>query len=129
MGQERIVTFPGEAVPTWEAISELLGIRGFAVTLRMIDGELAFPDEKPSDHWSELRVGTTQGMVTVRHSPSQVRLVTWGNADAEMLRAWNALAWAYAQAGQGRITTEDGSLTVNEFLATADLPPAVRKSI
>ncbi len=127
MGQERLVTFLRESGPTWEAISELLGGCGFAVSLRMIDGELAFPDEKPSDHWSELRVGTPHGMITVRRSPSQVRLVTWGNADAGMIYAWNALAWAYAEAGQGHVTTEKGSLTALEFRTAVDLPSEWRK--
>jgi hypothetical protein len=127
MGQERLVTFPRESVPTWEAVSELLTTCGFAVTLRMIDGELAFPDEKPSDHWNELRVGMPQGMVTVRRSPGQVRLVTWGNADAGMIQAWDALAWAYAAAGQGHVTTEDGSLTAGEFHVKVNLPPELRK--
>jgi hypothetical protein len=127
MGQERIVTFPRESVPTWEAISELLTTCGFAVTLRMIDGELAFPDEKPSDHWNELRVGTPQGMITAVRKPGQVRLVTWGNADAAMIEAWNALAWAYAECGQGRVTTEDGSLTPLEFHVKVQLPATYRK--
>ena len=61
----------------------------------MVDGELRLPEEEVPTVWQELRVGTPQGMVTVRREPDRVRLVTWGNADAAMLQAWNALAWAF----------------------------------
>jgi hypothetical protein len=123
MGQERVVTFAGGAVPPWPPVGELLTSSGFAVQMRMIDGELAFPDEQPPEAWSELRVGTAQGMVTVRRETDRVRLVTWGNADAAMLQAWNALAWAFAEAGGGRV---DGQAP-DDFRSQADLPPALRR--
>jgi hypothetical protein len=126
MGQERIVTFAGGAVPSWERVSTLLAGAGFAPQLRMIDGQLAFPDEQPPEAWAELRVGTPQGMITVRREPDRVRLVTWGNADAAMLQAWNALAWAFAEAGAGRVLDGEMSRPPGEFRHLADLPAVLR---
>ena len=126
MGQERVVTFVGGAVPAWQRVAERLTGSGFPVQMRMIDGQLAFPDEQPPESWAELRVGTPQGMVTVRREPDRVRLVTWGNADAAMLQAWNALAWAFAEAGGGRVEGAEGVLSADEFRRQADLPSALR---
>ena len=124
MGQERVVTFAGGAVPAWQRVGDLLTRSGFPVQLRMIDGQLAFPDEQPSDAWAELRVGTPQGMITIRREPDRVRLVTWGNADATMLQAWNALAWAFAEAGGRRV---DGTLAPDEFKGFVALDSTVGK--
>jgi hypothetical protein len=126
MGQERVVTFVGGTVPAWERVAELLTRSGFPAQMRMIDGQLAFPDEQPPESWAELRVGTPQGMVTVRREPDRVRLVTWGNADAALLQAWNALAWAFAEAGGGRVAGEKDALSAGDFRRQTDLPPALR---
>jgi hypothetical protein len=123
---DRAVTFAGGAVPGWERVQELLTRSGFPVQLRMIDGQLAFPDEEPPESWAELRVGTPQGMVTVRREPGRVSLVTWGNADAAMLQAWHALTWAFAEAGGGRVETPEGALSADEFRRQADLPTPLR---
>jgi hypothetical protein len=122
MGQERVVTFAGGVVPPWPSVGELLTRSGFPVQMRMIDGQLAFPDEQPPESWAELRVGTSQGMVTIRRVADRVRLVTWGNADAAMVQAWNALAWAFAELGGGRV---DGQ-SPDEFRRQADLPASLR---
>lgn len=126
MGMEQTVTFAGGSVPAWPAVHELLHQRGFPVQVRMIDGALAFPDEAPPESWRELRLGTPQGMVTVRRQPAQVVLVTWGNADAGLRQAWNALAWAFAETGAGQIDTPQGPLTPAAFQGTADLPVGLR---
>jgi hypothetical protein len=127
MGQERIVTFSSEPVPEWPRVAQLLSRCSFPVLLRMIDGQLAFPDEQPPESWGELRIGTPQGMITVRREPDRVRLVTWGNADAAMLQAWNALAWAFAEAGGGRVEDAAGPLSADEFRRSADLPQVLHK--
>jgi hypothetical protein len=93
----------------------------------MIDGELAFPDEEPSENWRELRLGTSDGLViTVQRQPDRVMLVVWGNADAALLQAWNALTWAFAEAANGQISTADGPQTPEEYRNSVDLPAAVR---
>jgi hypothetical protein len=122
---DQTVTFAGEP-PAWPAARDLLAARGLPVQTRMIDGELAFPDEEPPAEWRELRVGTPQGMVTLRREAGRIVCVTWGNADAALRQAWNALAWACAAAGGGRVETSDGPLTAEEFQRRAELPEGLR---
>jgi hypothetical protein len=82
----------------------------------MIDGELAFPDEEPAEHWRELRLGMPEGLVvTARREPDRVVLVVWGNADARLVQFWNALTWAFAEAGHGQIRTAEGVYPPAEF--------------
>jgi DNA-binding transcriptional regulator YdaS (Cro superfamily) len=85
-------------VPSWPTIRDRLAARGCPAQMRMIDGQLAFPDEEPPLDWHELRIGTPDGMVTVRREEAGVTVVTWGNADATMQRAWNAVAAAFGEA-------------------------------
>jgi hypothetical protein len=107
-------------------VRDLLARRGFPAQVRMIDGELAFPDEEPAANWRELRLGTPQGMVTVRREGDRLVFVTWGNADAALTQAWNALAWAFAAAGGGQIVTPGGAWSVADFERQADLPATLR---
>jgi hypothetical protein len=125
MGMEQTVTFPAGA-PDWPAVGGLLGRSGFPVQLRMIDGALSFPDEVPAATWRELRLGTPLGMVTVRRDGDRVTLVTWGNADAGLRQAWNALAWAFAAAGNGQVQTDAGPQGAADYRRAADLPPELR---
>jgi hypothetical protein len=125
MGMDQAVTFP-QSIPTWHAVQELLTGRGYPVQMRMIDGELAFPDEAPPDTWRELRIGTPQGMVTVRRDGPRLVFVTWGNADAEMRQAWNALTWAFAEVGGGQTQTAAGTLSARDFLQHAEVPAVLR---
>jgi hypothetical protein len=125
MGMDQTVTFAAD-VPAWPAVRGLLARGGFPVELRMIDGELAFPDEEPPEAWRELRLGTPQGMVTVRRDAGRVVCVTWGNADAALREAWNAAAWAFAEAGGGRVQTAAGPEDAAAFRAHAEFPAALR---
>src|SRR6476659_1245761 len=102
MGMEHRVTFPG-GVPRWQKIVDFLGQRGFPLQVRMIDNELAMPEEQPADAWRELRVGTPAGMITLRRAGAAIDVVTWGNADDNMRKAWNGLAWALAEVGKGKV--------------------------
>lgn len=122
MGMDQSVTFASGQVPPYPAVSALLAQRGFPVQMRMIDGNLAFPDEVPEDNWREIRLGTPQGMVTDRREPGRVVCVTWGNADAALLQAWNAVVWAFAAAGDGQIIAPDGTRRASEYERLADLP-------
>ena len=121
MGMDQRVTFTADKTPTWDQLARFLAARQYPLQLRMIDGELAFPDEMPTDSWRELRVSTPGGMVTLRREPDGVTLVTWGNADAKMQQAWNTLAWALAHLSGGAV----GSATSDEFRKTAALPDTV----
>jgi hypothetical protein len=123
MGMDQAVQFEeGTAIPAWAAVRDLLGTYGFPVQARMFDGQLAFPDELPPPDWNDLRLATPLGMVTVRREPGRVVLVTWGNADAALRQAWNAVTWAYARAGGGTVLSASGSHSAEEFRATAELP-------
>jgi hypothetical protein len=84
----------------------------------MIDGQLAFPEEEPAEPWHELRVASTDGMVTLRRGGSQVDVVVWGNALPTLLDLWNKLAWAFCETGHGTIMTAEGvSLSADAFRA------------
>jgi hypothetical protein len=126
MGMEQTVTFAAADPPGWPTVRDLLARRGYPVQVRMIDGQLAFPDEEPPAEWRELRLGTPQGMVTLRRGPGRIDFVTWGNADQELRQAWNALAWAFAEAGSGAIETPSGPVDAATFQRTADLPPPLK---
>jgi hypothetical protein len=126
---EQTVSFAARAIPNWVAVRELLAGKGFPVQMRMIDGELAFPDEEVSEPWRELRVGTPQGMVTLRRDADRVVCVTWGNADPGLREAWNALAWAFAAAGGGHVQAAEGPLDAETFQRRAELPAVLRPGV
>lgn len=104
MGMDQTVTFAGEP-PTWPAVRDLLASRGVHVQMRMIDGQLAFPDEEPAGPWQELRVASEAGMVTLRRVGNSVQVIIWGNADPALQQLWNALTCALAEAGNGKVQT------------------------
>ena len=124
MGMERAVNYR-TTPPAWTAARDLLAAHGYLLQMRMIDGQLAFPDEQPPDAWRELRVSTPQGMVTIRREANRLVFVTWGNAEAGLRQAWNALAWAFAVAGGGQIETEVGLVNADDFQRRAELPPGI----
>ena len=126
MGLEQTVTFARGAIPAWAVVGDLLARRGFPVHVRMIDGELALPDEEPPEGWRELRLGTPQGMVTVRRDGARLAFVTWGNADDAMRQAWNALVWAFAAVGSGQIETSQGMLDASTYRERMEMPSALR---
>src|SRR5437588_9759339 len=115
MGIEHIVTFPAGSPPSWLAARDLLASHGFPVQVRMIDGELAFPDEEPPENGRELRLATPKGMITVNRDGDRLVLVVWGNADPELIQAWKALTWTFAEAGNGAIHTADGLQSAAEY--------------
>src|SRR6516164_2151443 len=124
MGMERAVNYR-TTPPAWTAARDLLAAHGYPLQMRMIDGQLAFPDEQPPDAWRELRVGTPQGMVTLRREGDGIRVVTWGNAEGPLRQAWNALTWGLAAACTGTIHDQQESMSAEEFTRSADLPAAL----
>lgn len=126
MGMDLQVAFGDRPTPAWPRVRDLLARLGLTLPLRMIDGQLAFPDEEPAESWRELRVATPYGMLTLRRSADGVAVVAWGNADANLRQDWNALAWAFAEAGGGTIQTVGGALDAATFRRTAELAPAIR---
>jgi len=122
VGMEQRVTFDGRAIPSWETVRNLLTSLGYSLQIRMIDGQLAFPDEQPSADWREFRVAAGGGMVTLRRTGDGITFVTWGNADTAQRQLWNAVTWAFAEAGGGTIATEQGFVDAATFRRAADLP-------
>ena len=62
-----------------------------------------------------MRLGTSGGMITLRRTANAVSVVTWENADPGMRDAWNAVTWAFAKAGNGRVMHADGPLSADDF--------------
>jgi hypothetical protein len=102
MGLQRDVSFTGE-MPSWSDVSNRLAAAGLSVTVRMIDGLPAFPDEVPEPGWQELRLSTPGGMVTLRGSTSCLSVVVWGNADAQLLRERDIIATTIAEMTGGTV--------------------------
>jgi hypothetical protein len=73
-----------------------LAANGTPAQMRMIDGQLAFPDEEPLADWRELRVALDGIMVTIRRGAEGVEVVTWGTADDAIRCAAEAVAQAFA---------------------------------
>ena len=115
MGLDFKVVCPPATQPSWHRLTTFLREQGLSATLRMIDGQLAFPDEAPSEDWRELRVSLSGGMVTVRRNVVGFELVIWGNADAALLAAWRTLAWAIAELSGGVVETDNGSQNACQF--------------
>lgn len=116
MGQQIQLTIPPGITPDWQQVHEHLQAQGQAVTIRMIDGLPAFPDEVPEPSWKELRVAMAGGMISIRKDLAQLVFVIWGNADAELLRSRDLLVHAFASHCQGSIELGDGqSCSAGEF--------------
>jgi hypothetical protein len=126
MGMEQIVSFAGKSIPTYPAVRDFLSERDFPLQMGMIDGQLAFPDEMPEENWRELRLRTAAGMVTVRRDAERLTFITWGNADAAMLQAWNALVWAFAEVGAGMVEMNDGPANASLYRSGTELPSELR---
>lgn len=96
MGMNVKVVFPLEAMPKWPALKSSIDSVQTPLVVRMIDGQLAFPDETPTDNWRELRIGLPAGMITLQREEDGITLVIWGNADEKLQAATNAVATAIA---------------------------------
>jgi hypothetical protein len=122
MGMDQKVIVPPEKTPAWTDLQAFLAAKNLPVQMRMIDGELAFPEEAPPDDWRELRVSMAAGMITMRRESDGIALIIWGNADANLRQAWNTLTWAIAHLSGGRVHTEAGIVTADEFAKTEKFP-------
>jgi hypothetical protein len=114
MGMQREIVFES-AAPDWEAIHERLVAGGHEPGMRLIDGEIALPDEEPPDGWRELRVTIDGSMVTVAREAQRATVTTWGGAEGATRRAWALACWALAAAGSGTVHTDEGALNANAF--------------
>ncbi|MGE5849794.1 MAG: hypothetical protein ACM362_06695 [Candidatus Methylomirabilota bacterium] len=124
---EHAVRFPAGGPPDLRTVISLLAEHNFPVQMRMVDGELTTPDEVPPEGWKEVRLGTPSGMVTLACRGRELLVVTWGNANDPMQRAWNAVAWAVMVAGGGQILRPEGPQDPDEFRASVPMPDALRE--
>ncbi len=122
MGMEYKVAVSRNAAIVWSELTAYCSALAFPLQLRMIDGELAFPDETPPHDWRELRVGTPGGMVTLKREADGVNVIVWGNADDAMRQAWNALTLALARITGANILVAGESKSAEVFAASAPLP-------
>lgn len=126
MGMEYSLRFSGQGVPPLHRILAVLAEHNFPVQVRMVDGELTLPGEALPESWGDVRLGTDAGMVTLVRRGQELVVVTLGNADKAMQRAWNAVAWAAAEAGQGKILRAAGLQGASEFRASVLMPEIMR---
>src|SRR3972149_3167165 len=124
---EHVIRFSSGGSPDLRRVMTLLAQHDFPVQVRMVDGELTLPDEAPPERWKEVRLGTSSGMVSLVRRGGEIAVVTWGNADEAMQRAWNAVAWAAAKAGDGQILRPEGPQNPDDFRASVSFPEALRK--
>lgn len=127
MGMEYVVRFPGEEPADLRRVIALLAQHNFPVQVRMVDGELTLPTEVPPERWTEVRLGTPAGMVTLARRGNDLAVVTWGNADEAMQRAWNAVAWVVAKAGTGEIILPGGPKGPDDFRKSVALPDVLKE--
>jgi hypothetical protein len=107
MGMERIINL-ASAPADWAAIQREAAAAGLGVTVRMIDGLPAFPDEVPEPGWREVRISTASGMMTVSQRPGRMAIVVWGNAEGKLREEWDSFAQACAKAVGGTFDAAPG---------------------
>ena len=122
MGMEHKVSIARNTAIVWTELTAYCNARAFPLQLRMIDGELAFPDETPPHDWRELRISTSGGMVTLRRDNDGISVVVWGNADDAMRQAWNALTLVLARVTGGSIIVDGETKTGDAFASTVPFP-------
>lgn len=122
MGMDQSVLIKPGTLINFPLIRNYLATKGLALQMRMIDGELAFPDEEPSDLWKELRVAVGSDMVTIRKSDSRIQLIIWGNATPSLRQTWNALTLALARTHDGKIECPTGEVDPDRFEKEGELP-------
>jgi hypothetical protein len=96
MGVEREVLLPG-GIPPWSAVAAQLQ----GVQMRMIDGNLAAPDEEPEVGWREIRVSREGEMIAIKRFADRVVLVGWADPTPARQRLTDDLARAWAEALPG----------------------------
>jgi hypothetical protein len=87
MGQEQIVR-------SARALVDVMKDLGSAAAIVMVDGGLVMPSAPPPALWSEIRIKTVAGMITLQRRGSDVALVVFGNATLELLTMRDRVAGA-----------------------------------
>jgi hypothetical protein len=95
MGLETNVTIGTDLATALTA----LGRGGVACQVLMVDGQLVPPAAPPPASWTEVRLRTPAGMVTVRRRGDQATVLVFGNAAPEVLAVRDRVAEALAGGG------------------------------
>jgi hypothetical protein len=67
---------------------------GLMCLVAMVDGVLQAPGRAPPDDWSDARLRTPAGTVTLRRVPDGIAVVVFGNADEALRAAQQTIAAA-----------------------------------
>jgi hypothetical protein len=92
MGQELAVS---AHAPLAEVLATL-GAAGAPCHVLMVDGQLVPPTSPPPRTWTEVRLRTPAGMITLRQRGPQVVLLVFGNAEVALLALRDRMAAAFA---------------------------------
>jgi hypothetical protein len=82
------------AAPALRDVLARLAAAAPAAVIAMVDGALVMPTAPPPTAWNEVRLRLPAGMVTLRRHVRGVAVVVFGNADATMVAAQEAVAEA-----------------------------------
>jgi hypothetical protein len=83
------------SVPSFGSLADLLARLNAAGTpcqLVMVDGALVMPSASTPDGWTEVRLRTPEGMVTLRRQGAEVAVVVFGNATPPLLAVRDRIA-------------------------------------
>ena len=91
MGLEAFVT---RAAPdcALAPLLELLAARGLPSTVMMLDSQLCMPGATLPSTWSDARLRTPAGTVSLKRRPGGIAVLVFGNADESLLAAQHKIA-------------------------------------
>ncbi len=78
----------------WSVVSLLdaLDKKGLPAQIVMVDGGLAMPRAEPPATWTDLRLKTSAGMLSLKRRPEGIAIVVFGNADDALQNAQRLIA-------------------------------------
>jgi hypothetical protein len=65
---------------------------GLSCQLVMVDGALVMPSAPPPERWTEVRLRTPEGMVTLRRQGAELAEIVFGNATPALLAMRDRIA-------------------------------------
>ncbi len=96
MGMEIVVSRPD--APVIATLLERLAAAGLASMVVMVDGQLQDPSRPVAERWSDLRLRTPAGTVTLKRRPDGIAVIVFGNADPTLVAAQQSIAAALRSA-------------------------------
>ena len=115
MGMSIQVEFGPSTGLSWNKLVGQLGKQGIAIEMRMIDGEIAFPTDEPTEDWKELRVSHSGAMLTIRRQPSGIELVSWNTDDTAIATLRENLALAAACVSEGTVHCDGKTYSADKY--------------